>query len=130
MPYDPTTDAGYLRLLISDISDTEPVFDEAELGAILTREGSVKRAAARALLTIAHNELLLAKVLRSQDVQTDGSKLSAELRALAAVYKAEADSEDAAPTGGAGAWAFEVVPYGDPACVPELTERPVPWWLQ
>jgi len=129
MPYDPSTDAGYLRLLISDVSDSSPVFDEAELAAFLTREGSIKRAAVRALLTIANNELLLAKVIRSQDVQTDGAKLSAELRALAAVYKAEADAEETAPTDGAQAWAVELVPYSEGFTTAELTERETPWWL-
>jgi hypothetical protein len=103
--YDPTrNDLGYVRLLISDTQDGDGrVFTDDEVGEILTREGNVKLAASVLLLIIAGNEALVAKVIRTQDLQTDGAKLSAELRALSNVYREQGkadvllESADTAP---------------------------------
>ena len=40
------------------------------------------------------SEVLVGKKIRTQDLQTDGPAVSAELRALAARYRAEADGAD------------------------------------
>jgi hypothetical protein len=83
----------------------------------------VRLAAAQALDTIATNEALVQKVLRTQDLQTDGAKLSAELRARAAGLRAQVaagatDGED--PGDG-------VAIVGGIGCArwPELTDRPL-----
>lgn len=122
MAYDPTTDAGYVRFLISDVDDSDPLFSDAEITALITREGSVKLAAAQALDTMASNEAMVSKVIRTQDVGTDGTKVSAELRARAKDLRDQALIEDDSAS------AFEVAPfqpYGP--CVPELTEWPLSW---
>lgn len=81
---DPTTNLGLVRLLISDVNVGNPVFTDAKITAFLTLEGmNVRRAAAQALDTIASNEAMVSKVIRTFDVQVDGAKLSAELRARA-----------------------------------------------
>ena len=121
MPYDPTSDAGYVRLLISDVSDT-PVFTDAEIASFITRESSPKRAAARALLTIAANEALLAKKITTQDLTTDGPATAEALRKLAAQLRAE-DAEDEATTSG---WGLEIVPNRPWSRPPELTGYPYP----
>lgn len=91
---DPTTDIGMIRLLTTDLNEISPLFTDAQLSAMLTAEGdSVKYAAALALETIAVSQTLLAKKIRTQDLQTDGPAVAAELRARAAQLRAQADSE-------------------------------------
>lgn len=103
------TDVEIVRLNITDLADP-PLFTDEQLGAWLAQYGgSVNRATYRALITIATSEVLLGKKIRTQDLQTDGPAVAAELRNLAATYKAEADDEDAA----AGSF-FEVVPLYEP----------------
>lgn len=127
--YDPTRgDLGYTRLLISDTANTAPerVFTDDEIGEVLRREGNVKLAASVLLLNIAQNEALIAKVIRTQDLQTDGAKLSAELRGLAGEYRKQG-KEDAALA--ADDQTPIVIPWSDGSYDwPELAERRVyPW---
>jgi hypothetical protein len=99
MPYDPATPVGQVRLLIVDTS-SDPVFDDAEINAFLTLcQSSVKRAAARALETIAADEALTSKRITDHDLSTDGPAVAAELRMLAAALRAEAVSDDALTAG-------------------------------
>ena len=110
--YDPTTDAGLVRLLITDTDTVNPdnqIFEDAEITAFLTLEGStVKKAAARALDVIATREVLVQKVLRIMDLTTDGAKAADALRALAKQLRAEAATE-AEEAGGLFDWAEMVV---------------------
>lgn len=116
-----------MRLLIND-TDPNPsgqVFSDTELDAFLAIEaGALKAAAAQAIDTIADNEALVSKVIRSQDVSTDGAKVADALRKRAAELRrqvaAELDAED-----GDG-W-FGVVPTLGHASTPELTD-PRAWW--
>lgn len=95
MSYDPTQPAGLVRLLISDIDDAAPLFEDDEITAFLTLEhGVVKLAAATALDTMASNEVMTAKVIKTLDLQTDGAKVSTELRARAADLRADVDASD------------------------------------
>lgn len=94
MPYDPTTPAGRVRLLISDTAD-EPIFEDEEIDAFLDLTGSsVYRAAATALRAIAGNEAQVLKRIRLLDLDTDGAVVSEALRKLAADYDAEAARGD------------------------------------
>lgn len=79
------TDLDDLRLLIADEGEgDEQLFTDGKLQQFLTLEGgSVKLAAAQALDTIASSEVLVSKVIRTQDLSTDGSKVAAQLRAHA-----------------------------------------------
>jgi hypothetical protein len=120
---DYSTPAGQVRMLINDTTSS-PVFSDAEIVAFLALEGDVvKRAAALALLTIAGDEALTSKVIRTQDLNTDGAKLAAELRAQAKDLRAQADAADVASDEGY----FELVPFQTGQCGPELTERPHFW---
>jgi hypothetical protein len=91
---DPDTDIGQVRLLAADVDEDSLLFTDAQIGAFLALESGVKRAAAAALETIATSEVLISKVIRTQDLATDGAKVSAELRARAAGLRAQADIDD------------------------------------
>lgn len=108
--YEPTTVRGCVRLLISDVRVDDAslqVFTDAEIDAFLAMNVGVKRAAAAALMAIAGNALQVDRVIRTQDLQTDGAKVAAELRQLAFRLRAEADTDDdVADEGG-----FQIVDY-------------------
>jgi hypothetical protein len=111
---DYTTPGGQVRLLITDTAPNPAdwLFTEDQLSAFLNMHAdNVYRAAAQALRVIAASEVLVGKVIRTQaGTSTDGAKVSAELRALAAEYDAQADAGDAA----ADASVFEIVAPGYP----------------
>lgn len=114
MAIDYTDPVGQVRLLITDVSEDPDgqLFSDVQIGAFLAmRRDNVNRAAAKALVVMAASEVMVSKVIRTQDRSTDGAKVSAELRALAATYEAEADGADAA----ASASFFEVEPLYAPA---------------
>lgn len=122
MPVDVTQAVGQVRLLINDAHD-EPeamVFSDAEVSAFLIMEGNnVKRAAAQALDTIADDEALTSKAIRTQDLATDGAKVADSLRKRATALRAQADKlDDDADEG-----FFAIVPMGGHAHAPELTQH-------
>lgn len=107
-----------VRLLVNDRpaigDDPNRVFTDDEIDAFLTLEGDVvKRAAAQALDTIADDEALTSKVIRTQDLATDGAKVADSLRKRAAALREQADVDDEG--------FFEIVPV-NPTCVPDLTD--------
>lgn len=107
---DPTTDVGMVRLLIPDRDRTSLLFTDEEISAFLTLEGaSVKRASASALEVVASNEALIGKVIKDGDLQTDGAKLSAELRARAKELRRQADEDDSDTAGG-----LDIIDFVDP----------------
>jgi hypothetical protein len=88
--YAPATDAGKVRLLLNDVSQPW-IFTDDEITAFLDLEdGNVKRAAAQAIDTNADNEALASKVLRTQDLSTDGAKVADALRKRAESLRAQA----------------------------------------
>ncbi len=92
MAVDVTTPLGRVRLLINDTADA-PVFSDAEIAAFLEIEGdNVKLAAAQALDTIADDEALTSKVIRSQDLSIDGAAVARGLRERAATLRSEGNS--------------------------------------
>lgn len=94
-----TADAK-VRLLISDIDSTAPIFNDEAIAAFLVIAGdSIKRAAASALMVMAANETLTQKRIRLLDLSTDGPAEAEALRKLAEQYRREADIE---ATGGIG----------------------------
>lgn len=110
-----STAIGQVRLLIPDVEQLEDlsnpvaadeyIFNDLQIQAFLSLYGSnVKRAAAAAKLVLATSEALISKVIKTDDLSTDGAKLGAELRAQAEVLKAEADEEDSSD-------AFTIVEY-------------------
>lgn len=105
---DPTTTIGLVRLLITDVDEAAPVFTDEQITAFLTLEGdNVRLAAAQALDTMASSEVLISKVIRTQDLQTDGAKVAAELRARAQALRDQAADRDA----DGNVFTFDIVDY-------------------
>ena len=99
-PPDYTTAVGQVRLLIPDTeqlgSVPEYVFSDPQIQAFLALySNNIKRAAAQAKLVLATSEALINKVIKTDDLSTDGAKLAAELRAQAQMLMSEADKDTA-----------------------------------
>lgn len=89
-----------VRLLTADLDTGNPVLSEEQYNKLLALyKGDTRRAAARALRIMAASEVLISKVIKTQDLSTDGRAVSAELRALAEQLDAEAEAEDTAAGG-------------------------------
>lgn len=85
-----------VRLIIADVDPDRQVLTDDDVIGFLTLEGeSVKLAAAAALEAIATSETLVGKVIRTQDLSTDGAKVAADLRAHAASLRAQVAAVDA-----------------------------------
>lgn len=119
MAVDYTTPLGQVRLLTADLDPAAPLLsDEMYTGYLTLQDGNVHRAAADALDAMATSEVLLSKKIRTQDLQTDGPAVAAELRKQAATLRGRADAIDAQ----ADAGYFEIIPMVD--IYAEATERP------
>ena len=95
MAIDYTTPAGRVRLLAADTDETDPVLTNDQVDAFLAIEGdNIQRAAALALETIAVDQALVLKVIKTLDVSTDGAKVADTLLKRAAVLRAQADQVD------------------------------------
>lgn len=89
------TDEGRVRLLLGDVSTDSPALDDDQIrGYIALEGGNLKRAAAAALDTIASSEVLVSKVITTQDRSTNGAAVADALRKHAASLRAQADAED------------------------------------
>jgi len=92
------TSVGQTRLLIPDTAvDTvfDFIFSDEQITALLALfNGNVKRAAAQAKDIIATDQLLLVRVVRTDDLSVDGAKVAAELREQAKSLRAQADKDD------------------------------------
>lgn len=120
MAIDYTKALSQLRLLISDVNELAYTITDDHVGGYLTMHGltsttvvtpadlpALKRAAADALDAIATSEALVSKVIRTQDLQTDGPKTAAALRAHAQALRAQATEAEADDDGGT----FEVAEF-------------------
>lgn len=104
---DYSTARGKVRLLIGDIDDQNPIFEDDAIDAFISMalNNDVRRAAAQALMTIAASEVYVQKVIRLLDLSTNGAAVAAELRAQAKALRDEADAEE---VDGAFDWAEQV----------------------
>lgn len=107
----PTTGIGQVRLLVSDVDEDNLLFTDAQITGFLSIEDGVKRAAAAALEVIARSEVLVSKVIKTQDLTTDGAKVAAELRASAKALRDQADIDDENDDTDGG---LDIVDYVDP----------------
>lgn len=126
MAIDYTTDLGKVRLLIPDTDETNLVLSDEQITALLGLETYVKRAAAAAIDLIASNEVMVSKVIKTQDLATDGAKVAAELRARATELRRQVDEDDDVTSGN-----VDIIDFRDPFTRPwhdhELTEPEWPW---
>lgn len=106
-PPDFTSTIGRIRALIPDIEQvdysgegaSEYMFSDAHLTglhAIASGSGNAQiyRAAASALRALAVSEALIQKVIRTEDLQTDGAKLASALLSGAKALEDRADSAE------------------------------------
>lgn len=95
MTIDYTTDVGRVRLLISDLDPAKLVLtDDMIAGYLALEDGNLRRAAAEALDAIASSEVLLSKVITTQDRSTNGAAVAESLRRHAAALRRRADEDD------------------------------------
>lgn len=138
MAIDVTTPVGQVRLLIADMSEdtARQILTDSMIEGYLAISGvtqpyedvrswSIRRAAASALDAIATSETLVSKVIRTQDLSTDGAKVGAELRAQAKALRDQATADEDASYDDDSFGVLEFNPY--PSGGPELTER-AGWW--
>lgn len=97
--YDPLTEVGQVRLLISDVGGEDKkdfIFEDNEIEAFLAMAGGVMLAAAQALRTIAANTAMVLKVIKFMELATDGAKTADALLKTADKFeeRAEEDEED------------------------------------
>lgn len=115
MAIDYTVPLGQVRLLIADTDEANLVLDDPQVtGFLAINAGSVRRAAADALDAIADSEVLVSKVIKTQDLATDGAKTADALRVHAERLRKQAEDDD---------FVFDIVDF-DPYPWPELTEHP------
>jgi hypothetical protein len=93
---DYSTDIAKVRLLVSDIDDTDQIYNDEAIQAFIDMalDSNVKRAAAQALLSIATNEVLVQKHIKILDLSTAGDLQANALLKLAKQYREEADLEE------------------------------------
>lgn len=109
MPVNFNTPVGQVRLLIADLDEASFLLaDDFITGYLSLNNGSVRRAAASCLDAMATSEVLRAKVIKTQDLSTDGAKVAAELRAQAAALRAQAEAEELAEDDGSY---FTFIPF-------------------
>lgn len=118
------TDIEKVRVLIPDLEaiyEGTTLFEDSEIQIYLEVAGnSVLRAAGFAVLAIANSEALISKVIRTQDLQTDGAKVAEALGKQADRLFARADVEDNLSNG----YFIDIIDYSDgwATADPELTE--------
>lgn len=119
------TDVADVRHLIADLDPDARMFTDEQVGTYLRLNGgAVRLAAADMLDAIAVSEVLVSKVIRTQDLSTDGAKVADSLMKRAASLR----SRHAADTAGDEEGVFLITSMGgrpDPA---ELASRQV-WGL-
>ena len=91
-----------------DDGSLSTLFTDAQIETYLAvNGGNVKRAAAQACRALAVSEALISKVIKTEDLQTDGAKVAMALRAVARDLDESADNDDDRE----GAEYFDIVPY-------------------
>ena len=94
MPIDYTTPIGQVRLLSTDVSEPFIFEDDAVTAFLELTSGNIKRSAAFALLAIASDEVLVGKVLRTDDLQVSSHLVAEQLRKQARDLNDQADADD------------------------------------
>lgn len=119
------TELDMIRSLIPDDAavfgpmENEYMFTDTQIGHYyLAGGGNPVRAAAFAVYAIAVSEALISKVIKTQDLSTDGAKVAMALIAKGDALLKAADAADANSANDA----FEIIDFGWGGR-PELTER-------
>lgn len=122
-PPDYASDIGKIRALIPDVEQVDQddtgtvayLFEDEHLAAILAVQravpgapgAAIRRAAADAVDALATSEAYISKVIKTEDLMTDGAKVANAMTTRAANLRRDADREEDE----LGAAAFEIVPF-------------------
>lgn len=101
-PKNPEADPQYY---FSDL-EIEGFIQEYISGTNDPTRSQVKRAAADAIDSLANNEALILKKIKTEDLETDGAAVANSLRAGARQLRQQADEEDAADSA-----FFDLIPF-------------------
>lgn len=106
-PPDENTDIGSVRMLIPDVEQVDfakqgvpsYMFSDKHIANLLRNarggpRARIKRAAAAAMRAVGNSEGLIQKVIRTEDLQTDGAKLQQAFLTSARDMEREADKDD------------------------------------
>lgn len=97
MAIDMNSPIGQVRLLTADLDPEKPLLADDVLNGYLSLNAqNVLRASADALDAMATSEVLLSRKIRTQDLQTDGPAVAAELRKQASILRTRADAAEQA----------------------------------
>ncbi len=92
--YDPSTDLGKVRLLLTDTRADMAQFQDEEIQAFLDMTNqNLFLAAAMGLDTLAANEALVQKRIETLSLKTDGPAVAKALRELANSYRERVDKD-------------------------------------
>lgn len=121
MAIDYTLPLGQVRLLISDVDETNLALEDAMItGYLSINAGSIRRAAADALDAIADSEILISKVIKTLDFATDGASAAGAIRVHAQRLRDQAEDDD---------FMFDIVDYNPYPWNPELVNGEHVWGL-
>lgn len=110
----PSDEQDDVRLLIADTDPANRIFSTRQIAQFLRLNNDhVRRAAAQALDVLAANEALVSKVIKTQDLSTDGAKTADALRKQAAELRRQADAGEGEDDDATG---FEIVEYEPYPC--------------
>lgn len=121
MAIDYATPVGQVRLLATDLTEPFIFPDEAIEAFLALTNGNVKRAAALALIAIASDEVLIGKVIRTDDLQVSSHLVAEQLRKAADDLNAQADADDSRDLNGE----FQIIYGNEHTFVPEGVLPPV-----
>lgn len=117
-----TTDVAKVRALIPDteevpnpnapLSAPEFIFPDGHLQAFLDLNGGdIRLAASDACAALGTSEAIIAKVIKTEDLQTDGAKIMGQFLARAKQLRDQAADID----GTDGVDGFDIIPYTVPS---------------
>lgn len=91
-----------------DDGSLSTLFTDSQIETYLAvNDGNVKRAAAQACRALAVSEALISKVIKTEDLQTDGAKVANALLGVARDLEQSADRDDEREDNSA----FDVIPF-------------------
>lgn len=93
--YEPSTDIGRVRRTIPDRVEEDGFWTDEEIQSFLDDEDGWRRATALALETMASDAAIVDRVIKIQNLTTDGAAVSRALMARALQLRTQAQEADA-----------------------------------
>lgn len=124
------TDVQLVRTLIPDTeavfgpTEDQTMFADSDIENFITLgKGNLLRAAGLAMIAVGNSEALILKIIKTQDLSTNGAELQNQWRQAGKLMLDRADKEDET----ADAEYFQIIDYGWGSYPPELTEPEWTW---